>query len=442
MLALALLVALVPLVTAPPATAVLDGVCAPYTRSDLGPPAAEETTTTTAIDLLEQGRARGATDPVDEPAPHPEDPPVNQPPSNCTPFVYGMEYPLLGAGTYASGFGASRAGGARLHMGVDLMAPQMTPVVAVAEGVVTRIKESTGTAGVYVAVDHDDGWSSWYIHLNNDTYGTDDALGTGVRPDIEVGTRVRAGELIGWVGDSGNAETTAPHLHFELHLPSGEPIDPYPSIVAAEAAGAAAFAPDPVEVLAPSGTEGGAGSLDLISARFDASAMRPGFSGPFIDDDGMMAEQAFNMLTAIGVPVWCDEWGVRVCPDDPITGGDAEAWIASATRSDRDPSVAIAYGGAQLDPGLDRSEVVACGINTLCPDSEVTFGEAAAMLIGATDGVSVLTPSDATRTLAGLGFAGCGGPQSAGGTVTRSELANMVLRSLGYEPIAPCRKSS
>ncbi len=437
MLTLVVMVSLIPMFTAPPAIAEREGMCEPFTKSDLGPaPLDEETTTTTAVDLIDQGRARGTEDPVDEPTPTIDQPPTTRPPSNCAPFVYEMEYPLLGAGTYASGFGAPRAGGARLHMGVDLMAPQMTPVVAVSDGVVSRVKVSTGTAGVYVAIDHDDEWSSWYIHLNNDTFGTDDGLGIGVRPGLQVGDRVQAGELIGWVGDSGNAETTAPHLHFEIHLPSGEPIDPYASVVAAEAVGAAAFTPDPAEVLDTPLAE--TGSVDLVSARLDGSALRPGFDGAFIDDDGLLAERAFNMLTALGVPTWCDEWGVRACPDAPITGGDAEAWIAAAAGSQRDPSVAISYDGLQLDPGIDRSQVVACGVSTLCPDTAVTFGEAAAMLIGATDGTSVLTPGEATATLGRIGLAGCGGPQNPERSVTRSELADMMLRALGYEPIAPC----
>jgi Peptidase family M23 len=325
-------------------------------------------------------------------------------------------------------------------MGVDLMAPQMTPVVAVADGIVSRIKVSTGTAGVYVAIDHDDDWSSWYIHLNNDTFGTDDGRGVGVRPDLEVGDRVVAGELIGWVGDSGNAETTAPHLHFELHLPSGQPIDPHASIASAEAVGAAAFTLDAVEMAASPLTENG--SIDLVSARMDAASLRPGFIGPFIDDEGMVAERAFNMLTALGVPAWCDEWGVRVCPDEAVTGGDAEAWIAAVAGSDRDPSVAIDYQGVQLDPGLDRTDVVACGVTTLCDDKPATLGEVAAMVIGASDGVSVLTPSDAAGSLTRMGLAGCGGPRSAESTVSRSELADMLLRALGEEPTPPCGKVS
>ncbi len=70
----------------------------------------------------------------------------------------------------------------------------------------------------------------WYIHLNNDTPGTDDGLGWGFADGISSGVHVTAGQLIGWVGDSGNAEWTASHLHFELHHPDHGSVNPYPHL--------------------------------------------------------------------------------------------------------------------------------------------------------------------------------------------------------------------
>jgi putative cell wall-binding protein len=88
-----------------------------------------------------------------------------------------------------------------------------------------------------MALRHDDGWESWYIHLNNDTPGTDDGQGWGFAPGIESGVHVAEGQLIGWVGDSGNAEWAGSHLHFELHDTTGTPVNPYPHLVAAETIG-------------------------------------------------------------------------------------------------------------------------------------------------------------------------------------------------------------
>jgi murein DD-endopeptidase MepM/ murein hydrolase activator NlpD len=110
------------------------------------------------------------------------------------------------------------------------MAPKMTEVYAAAPGVVLWVRDS-GTAGRYVAIDHGSGWETWYMHLNDDTPGTDDGaapLEMGVA--VEVGQQVEAGDVIGWVGDSGNAEGSSAHTHFELHR-NGGAIDPYPYLM-------------------------------------------------------------------------------------------------------------------------------------------------------------------------------------------------------------------
>lgn len=109
------------------------------------------------------------------------------------------------------------------------------PIVAVAAGMVEEIGEAT-LAGQYVVVRHDDWWRSKYLHLNNDTPGTDDGLASGYAEGIRVGMRVEAGTVLGFVGDSGNSEHTVPHLHFGLYQPDGLPINPYRALVAAPAA--------------------------------------------------------------------------------------------------------------------------------------------------------------------------------------------------------------
>ncbi len=129
---------------------------------------------------------------------------------------------------FASSFGAGRSGG-RHHAGNDLMAPKMTPVFAAYEGVITVI-DTSSLAGRYVEIDHGDGWSTRYIHLNNDDPGTDNGSADWdqtVVPGLFVGSKVMAGQLIAWVGDSGNAEWTGSHTHFEIAY-EGREIDPYP----------------------------------------------------------------------------------------------------------------------------------------------------------------------------------------------------------------------
>lgn len=147
-----------------------------------------------------------------------------------------LVFPVAGGASYIDSFGAGRSGG-RSHAGQDLMAPKHRPVVAAVDGVVTRVRhDNSGLSGNSLTIRDDEGWSYVYIHLNNDTPGTDDgsnryelAFADGIRS----GQRVRAGEVVGYVGDSGNAENTSPHLHFELHAPDGTIVNAYPSLRAA-----------------------------------------------------------------------------------------------------------------------------------------------------------------------------------------------------------------
>jgi murein DD-endopeptidase MepM/ murein hydrolase activator NlpD len=131
---------------------------------------------------------------------------------------------------FISTFGWERPGDRR-HQGNDLLAPKMAPVYVAADGVVTRVTTGWGP-GRHVAIDHGNQWETVYMHLNNDTPGGDDGKAGWeftVGPGIEEGAWVQSGQLLGYVGDSGNAEITKPHTHFELRF-GGRAIDPYPSL--------------------------------------------------------------------------------------------------------------------------------------------------------------------------------------------------------------------
>jgi len=128
---------------------------------------------------------------------------------------------------------ASRSAGRR-HEGNDLMAPKMTEVYAAADGRVVKVSTST-RAGRYLIIEHGSGWETYYIHLNNDHPGSDDGAAPWyltIAPGVFEGATVAAGQLIGWVGDSGNAERAGSHTHFELHY-DGIPINPYHALVEA-----------------------------------------------------------------------------------------------------------------------------------------------------------------------------------------------------------------
>jgi murein DD-endopeptidase MepM/ murein hydrolase activator NlpD len=118
----------------------------------------------------------------------------------------------------------ARAGGARVHDAIDIMAPRGTPVVAAAPGKLEKLFFSQGGGGITAYVRSDDGlWTYYYAHL--DAYA----------PGLREGQRVERGTPIGTVGATGNANPAGPHLHFAIHRMSpgekwyqGSPINPYP----------------------------------------------------------------------------------------------------------------------------------------------------------------------------------------------------------------------
>lgn len=118
----------------------------------------------------------------------------------------------------------SRAGGARVHNAIDIMAPRGRPVVAAAPGLVEKLFYSRGGGGITVYVRSPDRrWQYYYAHL--DAYA----------PGLHEGQRVKRGTPIGTVGISGNANPSGPHLHFAINRmePSwrwhqGQPVNPYP----------------------------------------------------------------------------------------------------------------------------------------------------------------------------------------------------------------------
>jgi hypothetical protein len=177
-------------------------------------------------------------------------------PAPYTP-PFELSHPVEGQPGFSDTFGAIRDGGERLHHGIDIGSPLETPVLAAAPGIITRI-DSSSTAGLFVEIRHADGWSTRYLHLNDEpppepepggpalgesptaessaTTTTTvpieepapEIVGTGIPERIEVGIGVGTGDVIGFVGYSGNAASHAPHLHFELRRPDGTPVNPYP----------------------------------------------------------------------------------------------------------------------------------------------------------------------------------------------------------------------
>jgi murein DD-endopeptidase MepM/ murein hydrolase activator NlpD len=132
----------------------------------------------------------------------------------------GFAFPVLGKHRYSDDWGAPRQHTGR-HEGNDIFAPAGTPVVAVTDGTLRRV----GTApipGNRLYLYSDEGDYYFYGHLSS--------FESGARS----GVRVKAGQPLGYVGSTGDAEPTPPHVHFEIHPGGGGPVNPYPFLRAWE----------------------------------------------------------------------------------------------------------------------------------------------------------------------------------------------------------------
>jgi len=151
-------------------------------------------------------------------------------------IVKPIVFPVDGPVTYTDTFGAPRVG--HTHEGQDLMGAKMLPELAAVDGKVTRLTFDNAT-GNSVVITGADGWTYHYIHVNNDTPGTDDGRATrdqAFPPDILLGSTVTRGQVVAYLGDSGNAESSGSHLHFEIRRPpvpgtyTGVAINPFESL--------------------------------------------------------------------------------------------------------------------------------------------------------------------------------------------------------------------
>jgi Peptidase family M23 len=140
-----------------------------------------------------------------------------------------LVFPVVAKVMYTDDFGDPRGSGT--HQGNDLMTAKKSKVVAVEAGRVS-IYNGSSRAGCMLYLYGRSGTTYLYIHLNNDLTMRNDndggcRRGVSYARGLRTGQRVRAGQLIGYVGDSGDADGIAPHLHFELHPNGGRAVSPY-----------------------------------------------------------------------------------------------------------------------------------------------------------------------------------------------------------------------
>jgi hypothetical protein len=140
-------------------------------------------------------------------------------------------FPVVGPYRYTNDFDDPRAQGQ--HEGNDILAPKRATAVAVEDGKI-KFWTTSARAGCMVYLYGASGTTYLYIHLNNDlTKGNDNrgkcVPGVSYWPGLKDGASVVAGQAIGYVGDSGDADGT-PHLHFEVHPHDGAAVNPFPHL--------------------------------------------------------------------------------------------------------------------------------------------------------------------------------------------------------------------
>jgi murein DD-endopeptidase MepM/ murein hydrolase activator NlpD len=133
-----------------------------------------------------------------------------------SPTAKGLVFPVAGASpaAIAGRWGDARDGGARDHKGVDIFAPRGTPVVAVAAGAITTVETTSSGGRVVWQRDDEHGLMYFYAHLDEQI--------------ARAGQRVAPGDVIGRVGNTGNARGSSPHLHFGVFRPGYVAENPTP----------------------------------------------------------------------------------------------------------------------------------------------------------------------------------------------------------------------
>lgn len=129
-------------------------------------------------------------------------------------------FPVAGEHAYYDDWGAPRPQGS--HEGTDIMADRNTPAVAADSGVVAKLSRTeTGLGGIYLWIRRADGIQYYYAHLQS------------IADGLALGSAVSAGQVVGAVGNSGDARNGPTHLHFEIRR-GWTPFNPYPALLAVD----------------------------------------------------------------------------------------------------------------------------------------------------------------------------------------------------------------
>lgn len=138
---------------------------------------------------------------------------------------YLRMFPVLSGYSYTDSWGAPRSQGG--HEGTDILAPRRTPLLAVTDATVDHMSRAeTGLGGIRIWLRDAEGTTYYYAHM--------EAIAGG----LDAGDPVTAGQILGTVGNSGDARGGPTHVHFEIHPGGGAPVNPYPELRAVDSAAA------------------------------------------------------------------------------------------------------------------------------------------------------------------------------------------------------------
>lgn len=276
-----------------------------------------------------------------------------------------LTFPVAGPVQYSEAYHADRSGGARKHQATDLMGTKLQTLHAVVDGTicfVTGLDEPMPSWGYALTICGDDGLEYGYLHINNDNPGTDDGLGGpawAYAPGVRRGLEVRRGDFVAYLGDSGNAEGTGAHLHFEIFDPELEHPDlaatpykqgrlnPFPSLEAARLRGDLPGAPRPAGPSTPSPTP-------TASAPAAPEPLRRLAGGTRIETALLLAASMEQASTVVVVPAGSPAEALVAAPlaglvEAPVLLSDVEGLPEAALDAVRRLGVRNAYVVGRTD---------------------------------------------------------------------------------------------
>jgi len=227
-------------------------------------------------------------------------------------------FPIAGVANFTHDWYFPRWGpGFRFHKGTDVFADHGTPVRSPVDGTVTSGNGSLG--GIFVKVFQPDGTYFYMAHL------------AGLVEGFQDGMAVKTGDIVGYVGNTGNARTTPPHVHLGVYSPGGEPTDPKP-ILDQMLADALAALPGIVEQVKAqqAAAPAAAAPSDAPAARVPGSLLASSLLRSLVDERAAGSLDTAVLLEAVGNP---SSAGLAVAEAEASELAASIDWEARAART-------------------------------------------------------------------------------------------------------------